>query len=320
MRLSDFFNLNDFDDVIKNFPSRTGSHRDLLLKELRKYYKVNSDLEKKTSIPADELIHAIWGKKKAFTDKEIKKFKKSFSALKSGVNRLLKQMHKKGKNPKGIRIIRGNRFGVIDAVKEDIIEQLSIKINALRMYLSKVETKIQKQSPGLSVDENPDAKGELFKDNGVEQTLQEMENLISSAKDDKEETSIPQEQEEKPDNLNETDKADDILAKSKKDNENEMSVKPRDVQAAYLDAKGAEMMDRDMFLDLAVEEEDISLEEKKKKEEEKKKRDEEKGEDKKEESKDENKRKDDDSKPPDVKHKPIKDESERRQIEDIKKQ
>jgi len=183
MLTTDFFLLKDFDEVLKKFPSRRSSQRYILLHTLRKYHKKDEDLNNTAPIPSEELIKILWGKKAIhFDKKDLKKYKKAFSALKSSVNRLLKDMHKKGLNPKGIYIIRTNRLGVIETAKEDIIEQLSIKINALKMYLSKVETKIKRDEGGLSPDKETEPEGELYKDKGIEKTIQEMEELIQKAR------------------------------------------------------------------------------------------------------------------------------------------
>jgi len=182
MQVTDFFVLEDFDEMLKKFPSRKSSHRHKILRILRSYYKTDEDLNKKKSVPTNEMIEKIWGKKgSVLAPKDLKKYHKSFSALKSGVNRILKNMHKKGTNEKGIRIVRGNRFGIIEAAKEDIIEQLSIKISALKMYLSKVETKIQRDDGGLSPEESKDGKSELYKDSGIEKVIKDIDDIMSKA-------------------------------------------------------------------------------------------------------------------------------------------
>ena len=51
MQITDFFLLEDFDELIRHFPSREGSNRDLLLKALRHYYKTDDDLNRKKTTP-----------------------------------------------------------------------------------------------------------------------------------------------------------------------------------------------------------------------------------------------------------------------------
>ncbi|MBN1521827.1 MAG: SUMF1/EgtB/PvdO family nonheme iron enzyme, partial [Candidatus Aureabacteria bacterium] len=300
MLVTDFFLLKDFDDVLKKFPSRKNSQRYILLKILRSYYEKDEDLNKKGTIPSDEIIQKIWGKKGTITDeKELKKYRKAFSALKSGVNRLLKDMHKKGTNPKGVRVMRTNRFGIIESAKEDIIEQLSIKISALKMYLSKVETKIKRDEGGLSPDEKADAEGDLYKDKGIEETVQEMEDIIRKARSEEGDEASLENFKEQTSTLEESKDAEDVLARTKQEGAEKDAVKPKDVKAAYLDTKGEDVPDRDMFLDVSVEEEDVSVDQKEKKKE---------------------KEAEQDVTVPEVTKEEIKSDGERQKIEDIQKE
>ena len=120
--VSDIKFIDALNDLVEKVPHRKGVKKYSLLLSIRSYYKVDDDLRTITSISVEDLIIEIYfpGKKaNTVSSQQIKYKRKSFSSLKSSLNKNLRTMAEKGENPLGIIVGMSNAFNISMKVELD---------------------------------------------------------------------------------------------------------------------------------------------------------------------------------------------------------
>ena len=90
---------------------------------IRSQFSTEESIQEVVSISADELVQKLW---QVESTAQIRQKKKNLSSLKSSVNKSLKDVMQKGKNPEGLMINRDNVFTISDEHKNDLLEKLQL--------------------------------------------------------------------------------------------------------------------------------------------------------------------------------------------------
>ncbi|MFQ5561083.1 MAG: hypothetical protein ACE5FU_10935 [Nitrospinota bacterium] len=101
------------DDLAANLPGRGNSKKHSLFELVRSHYKSEADFKTLKLVPTHELVSAIYPAK-GLSPNELKKHitlkKKTFSSLKSSLNKTLRTLSETGLNPSGIVLNKLNLF------------------------------------------------------------------------------------------------------------------------------------------------------------------------------------------------------------------
>ena len=119
--MSNLVSYNGIIEALDNLSLKPGTQKADFVNALKAHLPDQEALRTITAIPPEDLILDIWG---VDSPQEIKKRKKSLSSIKSALNKNLKELSKKDKNPEGIIIGRDNTFMVSDEQKNAILEKL----------------------------------------------------------------------------------------------------------------------------------------------------------------------------------------------------
>ena len=119
--MSTLVSYNGIIEALDNLSLKPGTQKADFVNALKAHLPDQEALRTITAIPPEDLILDIWG---VDSPQEIKKRKKSLSSIKSALNKNLKELSKKDKNPEGIIIGRDNTFMVSDEQKNAILEKL----------------------------------------------------------------------------------------------------------------------------------------------------------------------------------------------------
>ncbi len=111
-------------------------------------------------IAVEELIDEVWGKEGELTD--VKARRKSFSSLKSAINKGLKDLSSQGLNPEGIVIGRANVFEISDEQKSALLAQLGVGGGQPNSRLAEMFATFKKVFPEIATEHGADGLTELF--------------------------------------------------------------------------------------------------------------------------------------------------------------
>ncbi len=153
--------------ALDNLNAKPGTLRGSLVELLRETFADEKALNEITSISPDELVGKLWEVKSPV---DLKAKRKNFSSLKSGLNKSLRDLDKKGKNPEGVTLGRDNVFIISDKRKDDLIKQIGLS----------------GESP-QTLHDMFSAFRELFHDMIKDKGVEEVENLIKELDETKKE-------------------------------------------------------------------------------------------------------------------------------------
>ncbi len=146
-----------------------------LLVLVRNSYDNNTDASAIEDIDRDDLIRSLWG---LGSDPEtVKNKRRSFSSLKSSVNKDLRDLYKNGRNPEGITLGPHNIFALSNEAKDRILENLSNTIKSSETAnLDKITNVLEVVNELLS-DPNvlPDDRG-----TGTQDKLDQLKSILKS--------------------------------------------------------------------------------------------------------------------------------------------
>ena len=126
--MSKLITLAGIDQALAALDLKPGTLKARLAEAIRAYFPSDEALQQITAIPTDELVAAIYEVSKA---SEIKTKKKSFSSLKSGLNKNLRDLDD-DRNPEGILLGRDNTFIVSDERKDNLIRQMGLAAESIQ--------------------------------------------------------------------------------------------------------------------------------------------------------------------------------------------
>ena len=121
-----------------------------LLVAIRRRLADQEALAQVEEIPVDVLIADIWGEGDAAA---IKGRRKSFSSLKSALNKSFKELDPQGENPEGVIIGRNNVFEPSEERKSALLNKLGIESQADGGRIADMITAFNKAFPGASPDQ-----------------------------------------------------------------------------------------------------------------------------------------------------------------------
>ncbi|MBU4154011.1 MAG: hypothetical protein KKD63_14150, partial [Proteobacteria bacterium] len=115
--------VEGIDQAITSLSLTPDTQKTKLIAAIRSRLADQEVLGEITEIAVDELIEDIWGEGDAAA---IKSRRKSFSSLKSALNKSLKELDAQGLNPEGVIIGRNNVFEVSEEHKNALLDKLGV--------------------------------------------------------------------------------------------------------------------------------------------------------------------------------------------------
>ena len=112
--------LEGIGQAIKGLAYKENSKKYKVISAINDYYVSAKSIDDVVSIDTDTLIKKIWNLKE--TPSKIKTKRRNFSSLKSSINKDLKKLSDKGKNPENIVITDSNIFDMSEEAKANLLK------------------------------------------------------------------------------------------------------------------------------------------------------------------------------------------------------
>ena len=155
--------LAGIDAAIANLGLTAETQKAKLLAAIRRRLGDPEAIQTLKEIPAEELIAEIWEEPADPADPATQKARrKSFSSLKSALNKVLKELAPQGLNPEGVIVGRTNVFEISEEQKSALLEQLGVGGGESGARLAEMFSTFKKVFPEIATDHGAEGLNDLF--------------------------------------------------------------------------------------------------------------------------------------------------------------
>jgi formylglycine-generating enzyme required for sulfatase activity len=157
--MSSLVTIAGIDEAITNLALNPGTMKGQLLAAIRNRFAGQDDLQEIREISTEELVSEIWGDADPAA---LKARRKSFSSLKSAINKSLKDLAGQELNPQGIIIGRSNVFEVSDEQKSALLAKLGVGGGKAGSRLAEMLTALKEAFPEIKDDHGVEGLNDLI--------------------------------------------------------------------------------------------------------------------------------------------------------------